>query len=197
MILPQPKGVSCSCTQRGMTLLEIILSLAFLAGALVVIANLSRLSTRSAVSARDTTQAQLLCESIMSQLMAGMIEFESVFDEPVLDFIDTGATNPNDSNDYKWVYSIEINTLDDYGLLEVIVTVTQYLPNSFREPVSCRLVRWMLDKAMAAEMLESVAQSTDGESSNTSTDNTGGGNTGGGTTGGGNTGGGNTGIRGQ
>ena len=49
-----------------MTLLEIILSLAFLAGALAVIANISRLGTMSAVSARDTTQAQFLCESIMA-----------------------------------------------------------------------------------------------------------------------------------
>jgi len=192
-----------------MTLLEIILSLAFLAGALAVIANISRLGTMSAVSARDTTQAQFLCESIMAQLTSGIIEFESVFDEPVLDFADTGASNPNDSNDYKWTYSTEINTLDDYGLLEVVVTVTQYLPNSPREPVSCKLVRWMLDKAMAKDMLESMAESTNSESSDTSsssssntsssssTGNTGSGNTGGGGGntggGGGNTGGGNTG----
>jgi type II secretory pathway pseudopilin PulG len=150
-----------------MTLLEIILSLGILAGALAVIANLSRLSTMSAVSARDTTQAQFLCESVMAQLMSGIIEFESVYDAPLLDFPDTGASNPNDSYDYKWVYSIEINSIDDYGLLEVIVTVTQYLPNSPRTPVSCRLVRWMLDKATALEMLESESDSTTGASGTT------------------------------
>jgi len=181
-----------------MTLLEIILSLAFLAGALAVIANISRLGTMSAVSARDTTQAQFLCESIMAQLTSGIIEFESVFDEPVLDFVDTGASNPNDVNDYKWTYSIEIYALDDYGLLEVVVTVTQYFPNSPREPVSCKLVRWMLDKAMAADMLASVEESTDSESSGASSSSQtggtgGGGNTGGGGTGGGGTGGGGTG----
>jgi hypothetical protein len=132
------------------------MSLLFLAGSLAVVVSISRTSMMNAVSARDTTQAQLLCESVMSQLMNGMIEFESVYDEPVLDFPDSGASNPNNSNDYKWTYSIEINTLDDYGLLEVLVTVTQYLPNnSLREPVSCRLVRWMLDKAAVKEALES------------------------------------------
>ena len=200
----------------GMTLLEIILALGVLAGSLAIIANLSRLSSESAISARDTTQAQFLCESIMSQLMSGVIEFEAVYDEPVYDFVDTGATNPNDTYSYKWVHSIEINTIDDYGLLEVIVIVTQYQPNSTREPVSCRLVRWMLDKAMAKEMLESEESesgstsedTTSGASTNSSStggntqnsggsQNTGGGSTGGGNTGGGtgggNTGGGNTG----
>ena len=199
----------------GMTLLEIILALGVLAGSLAIIANLSRLSSESAISARDTTQAQFLCESIMSQLMSGVIEFEAVYDEPVYDFVDTGATNPNDTYSYKWVHSIEINTIDDYGLLEVIVIVTQYQPNSTREPVSCRLVRWMLDKAMAKEMLESEESESGSTSEDTTTEtstgntggntqNSGGGNTGGGSTsggntggGGGNTGGGNTGGGGQ
>ena len=176
----------------GLTLLEIILSLGVLAGALAVIANLSRMSTNNAISARDTTQAQLLCESIMARLISGVIEFESVFDEPIYDpvhdFDDVGSSYSFNSGDYKWVYSIEINTLDDYGLLEVIVTVEQYLPYSPREPASCRLVRWMLDKTMAKEMLESETVSSDsgsvtGDSSTDSTGNpSGGNNTGGGTT---------------
>lgn len=154
-----------------MTLLEIILALGVLAGALAIIANLSRLSTNSAVSARNTTEAQFLCESIMARLMSGIIEFESVFDEPVYDpvhdFDGVGTSYSNYStfgNDYQWTYSIEINALDDYGLLEVIVTVEQNLPFSTREPVSCRLVRWMLDKAMATEMLESEAVSSGNDS---------------------------------
>ena len=178
--------------RHGMTLLEIILALGVLAGSLAIIANLSRLSTNNAVLARDTTQAQLLCESIMARLMSGIIEFESVFDEPVYDpihdFDDVGTSYSYNNSDYKWVYSIEINTLDDYGLLEVIVTVTQHLPYSNREPASCRLVRWMLDKAMAQEMLESEAASSDSTSSTNgsstgSTSESGGGNTGGGTIG--------------
>ena len=151
--------------QRGLTLLEIILALGVLAGALAIIANLSRMSTNSAVSARDTTEAQFLCESIMARLMSGVIEFESVFDEPVYDpvhdFDDTGSSYSYNTGEPKWYYSIEFNTLDDYGLLEVIVEVTQNLPSSSREPVSCRLVRWMLDKAMAKEMLESEADTSE------------------------------------
>jgi type II secretory pathway pseudopilin PulG len=155
--------------QCGLTLIEIVMSLLFLAGSLAVVVSISRTSMINATSARDTTQAQLLCESIMSQLMNGMIEFESVYDEPVLDFPDSGASNPNDGNDYKWTYSVEINTLDDYGLLEVIVTVTQYLPNNpSREPISCRLVRWMLDKAAAKEALESESAASSSETTTSS-----------------------------
>ena len=190
MTLPVPNKTRRN-ERLGMTLLEIILSLGVLAGSLAIIANLSRLSSESAISARDTTQAQFLCESIMSQLMSGVIEFEAVYDEPVYDFVDTGATNPNDTYSYKWVHSIEINSIDDYGLLEVIVIVTQYQPNSIREPVSCRLVRWMLDKAMAKEMLESeesesgstsedTATGTSTGNTGSSTQNSGDGDTGGG-----------------
>ena len=184
-----------TCRKRGMTLLEIMLALGVLAGSLAIIANLSRLSTNNAISARDTTQAQFLCESIMSRLMSGMIEFESVFDEPVydpvLDFDEVGTSySTSFGTEHKWVYSIEINTLDDYGLLEVIVLVEQHLPNSAREPASCRLVRWMLDKAMAKEMLESeAAEASSSESNSSSESSTGGGTTGGGATGGGATGG--------
>ena len=190
MTLPAPNRTRRN-KRFGMTLLELILALGVLAGSLAVIANLSRLSSESAISARDTTQAQFLCESIMSQLMSGVIEFEAVYDAPVYDFVDTGATNPNDTYSYKWVHSIEINSIDDYGLLEVIVIVTQYQPNSIREPVSCRLVRWMLDKAMAKEMLESE-ESESGSTSEDTTSGTSTGNTGGNTqnSGGGNTGGG-------
>ena len=184
MMRDQPTQVSCVSVRRGMTLLEIILALGVLAGALAVIANLSRLSTNSAIAARDTTQAQFLCESIMSRLMSGIIEFESVFDEPVYDpvydFDGVGTSYSNYASygtDHKWTYSIEINTLDDYGLLEVIVTVEQYLPYSAREPVTCRLVRWMLDKAMANEMLESETTASGSDSvPDATTGNTGGGN---------------------
>ncbi|MDR1492294.1 MAG: hypothetical protein LBT05_06205 [Planctomycetaceae bacterium] len=153
----------------GLTLIEIIMSLFFLAGSLAVVASISRTSMTNAVSARDATQAQLLCESIMSQLMNGMIEFESAYDKPALDFPDSGASNPNDVNNYKWTYSIELNTLDDYGLLEVVVTVTQYLPNNpSREPISCRLVRWALDKAAVKEALESESAVSGSETTTTS-----------------------------
>jgi len=181
-----------------MTLLEIIISLGILAGSLAIIANLSRMSTDSAVMARNTTQAQLLCESIMARLMSGVIEFESVFDVPVYDPVHdfdytAGASYSNYSNindDYKWTYSIEINSIDDYGLLEVIVTVSQYLPqNTTRNPVSCELVRWMLDIATAKEVLEAEAASSENSETESSTGSTNTGNTGSNNSGGGNPGG--------
>ena len=175
-----PAAVSCTKSHHrfGMTLLEIILSLGVLAGVLAVIANLSRLSNQSAASARDTTEAQFLCESIMARLTSGIIEFESVFDvpvyDPVYDFDNAGTAYSNYSyndTDPKWFYSIEINTLDDYGLLEVIVLVEQNLPYASREPVTCRLVRWMLDKAMAQETLESEAASSASSDSGSASEN--------------------------
>ncbi|MCL2349699.1 MAG: type II secretion system GspH family protein [Planctomycetaceae bacterium] len=170
-----------SQNRRGLTLLEMIISLVILSGAVAVLVGLSRTGSINAASARDTTQAQLLCESLMSQVETGIIPLEPVFEQPVNDFPDSGAINTYNANDYKWIYSLEVNTLDENGLLEIIVTVSQFQSAppqtaSAKRPVSCRLVRWMLDKATAKEMQqENQSQSTTTQSTSsqsTTTQNT-------------------------
>ena len=150
--IPYHKAVSLTQNRRGMTLLEMIISLVILSGAVAVLVGLSRTGSINAASARDTTQAQLLCEGLMSEVETGIIPMEPVFEQPVSNFPDSGAINPYDNNDYKWVYTLEVNSLDENGLTEVIMTVSQSETTSAKNPVSCRLVRWMLDKATAKEM---------------------------------------------
>jgi len=145
------RAASLLKNRRGLTLLEMIISLAILSGAVAILVGLSRTGSINAANARNTTQAQLLCESLMSQVKTGIIPLESVFEQPVNNFPDSGAINLYDASDYKWVYSLEINTLDENGLVEVIVTVSQP-PSSTARPVSCQLVRWMLDKETAREI---------------------------------------------
>jgi hypothetical protein len=40
-----------------------------------------------------------------------------------------------------WLYTLEITEIDEYGLVELAVTVRQNLPEEHR-PIVCRLVRW-------------------------------------------------------
>ena len=57
--------------RRGFSLMEVILSIAILASATVLLGELTRFGMRNAAIARDLTQAQLLCESKLNEIVAG------------------------------------------------------------------------------------------------------------------------------
>ena len=107
----------------GLTLLEVILALAILAGSLAVLGELARQGMHNAESARAATEAQLLCESKLAEIAAGITPPESVTNASWQ--IATDAEVP--TND-KWLYSVEVDSTDTEGLLAVRVTVTQDQP---------------------------------------------------------------------
>ena len=120
----------------GFLLLEVILALAILTGAMAVLGELARLGLLNARIARDTTQAQLLCESKLAELTARITPAQTVsdakFEEPVGD------------GSIDWIYSIDLEATDLEGLVAVRVTVMQDMAENQR-PVQFSLVRWMPD----------------------------------------------------
>src|SRR5687767_15977226 len=100
-----------SC-RRGLTLLEVILAIAILGGALAVIGELIRLGSRSAAQARDLTTAQRCCESKVNALAAGIDEPTAVSAAP----LDDSA---------GWIYSVEPQQTDEQGMIAIRVTVAQ------------------------------------------------------------------------
>ena len=69
-------------TTRGFSLLEVILALGILVGAMAVLGELARHGLDSARIARDSAMAQLLCESKLSEITAGLIRPEPVSNVP-------------------------------------------------------------------------------------------------------------------
>lgn len=124
----------------GFSLLEVILALAILCGAIAVLGELSRQGMDYADYARDATQAQMLCQSKLDEIVAGLSLPEPEQDVPC---------EPIDENETEseWLYSVDVNPLDEEGLMEVRVTVTQDLP-ALKRPVEISLVRWMVDSSM-------------------------------------------------
>jgi type II secretion system protein I len=122
----------------GFSLLEVILAMAILFAAIAVLGELARSGTRSAGSARDLTQAQLLCESKMSEITAGLAPLEAV--QPTA-FESTTGGPP------EWLFAVDVAPLDQEGLIQVVVIVEQN-PQVARKPVHYSLVRWMLDPGM-------------------------------------------------
>ena len=129
-------------SSSGFTLLEVLLSLAILGGAIAVLGELARHGILSAKAARDITQAQLLCESKMSEITVGVLSPDAVLDVPFDEIVGDGSI--------VWQYSIESELIDQEGLLSVRVTVSQDLEPE-KDPISFSLNRWILDPDVGSE----------------------------------------------
>jgi type II secretion system protein I len=124
----------------GFSLLEIILALAILCGAIATLGELSRLGMRQAERARDLTQAQLLCESKLNEIVAGLTPLEAQDGVPF--------ESTEDQAESEWLYSIEVASVAEDGLAQVRVTVTKDMPSG-RRAVEFSLVRWVMDEGEA------------------------------------------------
>jgi general secretion pathway protein I len=153
--------------KAAFSILEVILALAILTGAMAVLGELGRLGFRNARATQDITKAQLLCESKMAEYTSGITTPQSV-SGAAFDTID------QDSNtNVSWVYSVSMETIDSDGLIALCVTVTQNLPGT-QHPTSFSLTRWILDSSVGQSTNSSDTSSTSTTgSTTTSTSGTG------------------------
>jgi general secretion pathway protein I len=149
-------------TAQGFSLLEVILALGILAGAVAVLGEVARNAIRSAQQARDLTVAELLCEGKMDEIIAGITPAEAVTDEP-FDTTDD-ATLPD------WLYSVEVDSINsDEGLSVVRVTVYKDLPPEQRPP-QFSLTRWIIESTSDTSGTDTSGEDTSGmDSSGTDT----------------------------
>jgi type II secretory pathway pseudopilin PulG len=139
----------------GYSLLEVVLALAILAGSFAVLGEVMRLGDRNAEQARDTTQAVLLADSVMSELLAGARVLGNVTAQFNL------ATEP------PWTYSIVVEPTDYLEVVSVRVTVAQDTAPEL-DPARCGLVRWLpnpdyVPTQTADEVSASSGSSTSGQ----------------------------------
>ena len=135
----------------GFTLLEIILSLAILAGSLAALGEVMRSANLNAALAEDETRAQILAASIMDELAAGSRQLTAIQQTP----LDTTDSPP-------WMYSIETGQTQFNELVAVRVRVEQQVEARF-QPAKFELVRWMPNPDYVA----STSQDTSGASGTT------------------------------
>ena len=143
----------------GFTLLEVVLSLAILAGAVAVLGEIMRAAGRSASDAQAETRAQLLACSLMDEMVTGVLE-PTEQTQVALEVDDI----------VPWVFSVSFGAADIEGLMAVELVVEQDLEKQFN-PVRYRLVRWLPSVTEAAEEDEEddeeSSEETDEESENT------------------------------
>lgn len=157
--------------KRGFSLLEVILALAILAGALAALGEVMRLGDENAAAAADESRAAMLAESVISEMLVGARPVASV----------SGAVLPLE-DDPPWTASIEVVATDYQELVAVRVTIAQQL-SAEQDPAQCALVRWMPNPNYVPATQQQQS-STSGSSSSANGSGASGGSSTGGQTGG-------------
>lgn len=100
--------------RSGLSLLEVVLALVIFLVAMVGINQLTSVGSRSALTAKWNTEAAIRAETKMNELVAGVVELESVEDELFSDA----------DSDARWKWSLQVEPAEIEGLLDLTVTVT-------------------------------------------------------------------------
>jgi type II secretion system protein I len=116
--------------RRGLSLLEVILALAILGISMAAISQLFFLGYRSATQATLRNEANILADTKMAELAAGILDVQSV----------GGAMIPEAPN---WVYSVQIDDGDQPDLL--VATVTVQTADTDQIPVAMSITRFISD----------------------------------------------------
>ncbi len=120
-----------SAGREGFSLLEVLLAIAILMGAVIVLNQLASIGRRNSIAAEDLATAQELCRARMNEIIAGVHPPTAREEEPILD-------QPG------WHATVEIESRNELGLSCLTVTVSQDEEAGPR-PVKFSLSRWIAD----------------------------------------------------
>lgn len=153
---PRGRGLARPLSRRriGLSLLEVMLAIAILGGAMVVLAELVRIGSRCSREARELTLAQLLCEAKLAEVAMGFVPAQAASQQPC-------ETDPN------WVFTIDVQPGDQEGLLMVMVRISEAQPIGPR-PLEFTLTRWMVDPSLELASPSDSTATSDGTSTTSS-----------------------------
>jgi hypothetical protein len=155
---------SQSTKKKAFSILEVILALAILTGAIAVLGEIGHFGFRNAKASQDLTRAQLLCESKMAEFTSG-VSIPQAVQGVAFDTIDQDSNMP-------WVYSVDMDQVaNQEGLIALRVTVTQNLPGAQR-PLSFSLTRWIIDPTITSAASTDSTQESTTSASGTGTSST-------------------------
>lgn len=145
----------CKIHRSGLSLLEVILALAILAMSVALLSQITKQSTDNGLMAQRLATAQMLCESKMSEVLAGAIPLTTTPWTPITDSLRNG----------NWNYQIQTVTAQQKDMVGVRLSVTDQPNTTTENPELFFIVRWMIDPNLG---LDTLPQSTDSESGSTS-----------------------------
>lgn len=144
--MPTSARHTAGMAPSGLTLLEVVLSMAILFGSLAVLSQLAWNGSRAAVQGQLKTQAVLRCEALLAEVVAGAVPLQS-------------TSNVAFSDDPRWTWSLAVGETSFPELMLVEVTVAHASGSSPLSHVSHTLRRWMRDPAIFEAALEQTTSS--------------------------------------
>lgn len=148
-------------SRRGLTLLEVLVSVAIFLGSLTAIMQLLNTGQQAEVSARLQSEAVLRCDSKMAEIVAGIEKPVSSADGAFLD---------DEIGSWKW--SVDVANGSATSLLRITVTV-EHRPDGKDPNAAFTLTRYMrdpqlfIDAALSATAAAAFDSSSSGSSSST------------------------------
>ena len=131
--VPRSPGQFSRSDRRGLSLLEVLISVAIFLGAMTAIMQILNSGQQSEVSARLRTEAVLRCEAKMAEIVSGIEEAVSTSEQK---FPDDEIGN--------WQWSSEVGNGGATSLLKITVTV-EHLPDGKNPNAAFTLTRYMRD----------------------------------------------------
>lgn len=149
-------GARSGChRRRGFSLLEIMLALAILGGAMAVLSQIAGTGTDAAREARSLATARVLCQTKLAEILIDpTVSPQSVPPTPIASF-DSASTA-------EFSYMVEVQPAPIDGLLALRVTVKAVDPNEGPPLATYSLDRWIIDPALGLEQAEAEAAAVSG-----------------------------------
>lgn len=128
--------------RKGLSLLEVILALAILGVACAFMAQAMRLATSNALSAQRQAQAELAAESVLSQVVAGIIPMQ-----PSSAWTPVG-TSASTSN---WSYMIIQVNCEVENMVGLQIMVKDMTNQDTTAPADLSVIRWVIDPSLGLD----------------------------------------------
>lgn len=127
-------GIAPHHPRAGVSLLEVVISVAIFLASLTAILSLLDIGNQSRLSVQLDANAAILCESTMAEYLSGYRDLTATTDEPL----------DSSDNDQSWSLTTVVEPADGESLLKITVLV-KHTVNGSEVNSSFRMTRLMRD----------------------------------------------------
>lgn len=154
-----------TANRHGLSLLEVMISLAILAMSSAMLWQITNQATNNARDAQRLTQAQILAESKMSEILAGAFPLE-----PIEWRIDESGAVPG-----TWYFSLQTSTAERENMIGLRLSVSDDPQRTDGNPETFFIARYVIDPQLGLDspqdptLTDTASGSSSGASSSGST----------------------------
>lgn len=159
----------------GFSLLEVVLALTILAMATAYLAQAMNIATTNALRAERLTQAELVAESVMNQVIAGVIPSQPV---TWTQYISAGQQGMGQQGTgmKQWMYQLQSVQTEMEGMIGIQIAVQEVSADGLmRSDYDFFVNRWIIDPALGLDTPpeETEEEAASGDASSSSSGSTG------------------------